>query len=57
MKSRGCGSSYRKSNASAKRSNDDVKLLKVTPLRNNTNEKKSNASAKKPKNAQMHCDY
>ncbi|RYC80342.1 hypothetical protein BFJ63_vAg16770 [Fusarium oxysporum f. sp. narcissi] len=46
-KLRGCGSSYEKRTACAKRSNDDVKLLKVAPSRNNTNEKKNNVDAKK----------
>ncbi|EEU33808.1 uncharacterized protein NECHADRAFT_89117 [Fusarium vanettenii 77-13-4] len=51
---RGCESSYResnayakRSNADAKRSNADVKRPKAAPSRNNTNEKKNNADAKK----------
>jgi hypothetical protein len=44
---RGCGSSYRKNSACVKRSNDDVKLLKVAPRRNNISAKKSNDDAKK----------
>ena len=38
-KLRGCGSSYGKNSAYAKRSNDDVKLLKDAPSRNNDDAK------------------